>query len=104
LAGTVIGASLVVDGELTGADPVLVRGLLRGRVETSAAMVVEEGATVEADVHVRRLEVRGCVTGPVTAKELVDVRETARLVGDVCAPRVLIADGAVFRGNVDVET
>ena len=103
MAGTVLGPTVVVDGELSGSDPLVVHGTVKGRVVITAAMVVDDDGRVEADIQARTLEVRGSVTGQVTAQDMVDVHATAHVVGDIRAPRVLIADGANFKGNVDVE-
>ena len=58
---------------------------------------------VEADIETRHVEVSGNVTGNITSTEKVELKADGRMVGDIKAPRILIADGAVFKGNVDME-
>ncbi|MEW5850867.1 MAG: polymer-forming cytoskeletal protein [Myxococcota bacterium] len=103
MAGTVLGTTIMVDGEISGEDPVVVQGTVKGRVELGAPLVVAEGGVVEADVTTVSVEIAGSVTGNIQARERVEVRTDGRVVGDIKAPRILIADGAVFKGNVDVE-
>jgi cytoskeletal protein CcmA (bactofilin family) len=66
-------------------------------------VTVEPGAVVEADIGASTLSVGGHVTGNVTATERVDLLHGGRLVGDVKSSRLTIADGAVFKGNVDMD-
>jgi cytoskeletal protein CcmA (bactofilin family) len=58
---------------------------------------------VKSDVHGHRVSVAGAVAGNVVAKERVDLLAGAKLTGDVRAPRLTIADGASFRGKVDMD-
>ena len=65
---------------------------------------MENSGTVEADIDTKNVEVSGNVTGNIGgASEKVELKADGRMVGDIKAPRILIADGAVFKGNVDME-
>jgi cytoskeletal protein CcmA (bactofilin family) len=66
-------------------------------------VTIDNGAVIEADVGASTLSVAGSVTGNVTATERVDLLSGARLIGDVKAARLTIADGASFKGNVDMD-
>lgn len=103
MAGTVIGEGLSVEGELTSDEEVVVHGSLRGALSTSDMVSVGTEGTVEADVQATALSVAGRVTGNITATERVDIQAGGRLVGDVKAARLTIADGASFKGNVDMD-
>ena len=103
MAGTVIGPGLSVDGELTSQEEVVVHGTVRGTLTTSDAVSVGAGGVVEADVSAASLSNAGNITGNVTANERVDIQAGGRLVGDVKASRLTIADGASFKGNVDMD-
>jgi cytoskeletal protein CcmA (bactofilin family) len=102
-ARTVIGPSFVVDGEITGTEDVLVQGTVKGRIAVKEALVIEASAVVEADVESATLDVAGQLTGNVNAGERVEFRAESRVAGDVRAPRILIADGAHFKGTVDMD-
>jgi cytoskeletal protein CcmA (bactofilin family) len=103
MAGTVIGAGLSVDGELTADEEVVVHGTVRGALTSSDAVTVGPDGVVESDVTAESLSIAGRVTGNVSAEERVDIQAGGRLVGDVKASRLTIADGASFKGNVDME-
>lgn len=102
-SGTVIGSGLVIEGELSGSDAVTVEGEVRGTVNLSAALTVAEGATVEADVTTTALDVAGSVVGNVAASDRVALQESGRLIGDVRSPRISIAEGATFKGHIDMD-
>jgi cytoskeletal protein CcmA (bactofilin family) len=103
MSNTIIGNSIVVDGEISGDEDLTVRGTIKGRVALSASLYIEESGTVEADIETDNVEISGSVTGNIQATEKVELKSDGRVVGDVKAPRILIADGAVFKGNVDME-
>jgi len=103
MAGTVIAAGLSVDGELTSQEEVVVLGTVRGTLTSQDAVSVGAGGVVEADIKAASLSCAGHVTGNVTAAERVDIQAGGRLIGDVKASRLTIADGASFKGNVDMD-
>jgi cytoskeletal protein CcmA (bactofilin family) len=103
MAGTVIGEGLVIEGEFSSDDEVVVHGTVRGTLSAGGVVSVANGAVVEADVTSVSLSVAGNVTGNINASDRVDIQAGGRLVGDVKASRLTIADGASFKGNVDME-
>ena len=103
MAGTVIGEGLTVEGEVTSDEEVVVHGTLRGTLSSSDAVSVGAGGIVEADINASALSVAGQITGNVSVAERVDLQAGGRLVGDVKSARLTIADGASFKGNVDME-
>ena len=100
---TIIGNGLTIEGEITSDEDVEVAGTLRGRLNAEGAVSVDAGALVEADIAAASLQVGGSVTGNVSASDRVDLLAGGRLVGDVKAARLTIADGAQFKGNVDMD-
>jgi cytoskeletal protein CcmA (bactofilin family) len=103
MAATVIGEGITIEGEITSDDDVVVAGTVRGKLSAKEAITIEHGATVEADVVGASLVVAGSLTGNVSATERVDLQSGARVIGNVKAARVTIADGAQFKGNVDMD-
>ncbi len=103
MAHTVIGSSIVIDGELTGDEALVIQGTVKGRIALKEQLAVEESGVVEADIEVQNVQISGKVTGNITASEKVEISSGGRMVGDIKAPRILIADGAVFKGNVDMD-
>ena len=103
MAGTTIGANITVDGEIRGEEVVTVLGAVKGKIATSENVLIESSAAVDADVEGKQVVVSGKVTGNVIAQERLEVKTDGRLVGDVRAARIVIADGASFKGNVDMD-
>ncbi|MFO0554811.1 MAG: polymer-forming cytoskeletal protein [Polyangiaceae bacterium] len=100
---TVIGQGIVIEGEVSSDEAMVIAGTIRGKLNVDGQVTVEPGAVVEADVGATSLAVSGTITGNVTASDRVDLLSGGRLVGDVRAARLTIADGAVFKGNVDMD-
>jgi cytoskeletal protein CcmA (bactofilin family) len=103
MASTVIGAGLSVEGELASEDEVVVHGTFRGSLSSSDAVSIGGDGVVEADVSAASISVAGQLTGNVNADDRVDIQAGGRLVGDGKASRLTIADGASFKGNVDMD-
>ena len=103
MANTVIGSSIVVDGEISGEEPITILGTVKGKVAVAQSVVIEAGATVEADIEGQTVTVSGKVTGNVTAREKLELRPESKMVGNAKAPRIVVADGASFKGNVDMD-
>jgi cytoskeletal protein CcmA (bactofilin family) len=99
---TVIGPDTRISGEVRGDEDLVVRGRIDGRVQLTQNLTVEKGATVQADVDVRQLVVSGTVVGAIVASESVKLTSTARVVGDLASPRVMMEAGAAYRGRVDM--
>jgi cytoskeletal protein CcmA (bactofilin family) len=99
---TIIGESITVTGNVSGDEDLTIRGRLEGSVSIAKTLVVEAGAAVKAEISARTCVISGVVVGNVTASESVEITREARMVGDISAPRVIIADGASFRGRVDM--
>jgi cytoskeletal protein CcmA (bactofilin family) len=103
MGNTVIGSSIVVDGEISGEEPITILGTVKGKIAVAQGVVVEAGATVEADIEGQTVTVSGKVTGNVTAREKLELRAESKMVGNAKAPRIVVADGASFKGNVDMD-
>lgn len=103
MADTVIGKSIVIDGEISGDEPVVVEGTVKGKISLDSSVTVASGAVVEADVETHQIEVSGQVTGNITASERVEISSEGKMVGDIKSPRILIADGAGFKGHIDMD-
>lgn len=100
----VIGPSIQVKGELTGSEDLLIEGRVEGKIGLAQnALTVGTKGRVTASVHARAIHVEGEVEGDLTAEELILLRKSARVRGDLTAPRVVIEDGARFKGAIDME-
>lgn len=99
----VIGASIEIQGEVTGSEDLTIQGHVDGSVTLEEhAVTVGPDGRVAADIVARVIEVEGRVDGDLKAEEQVALRGTARVEGDISAPRVVLDDGSYFRGEVDM--
>lgn len=98
----VIGPRVQLKGELLGSEPVLVEGSVEGSVRLTAELRVAAGGSVKADVSAHTLVVAGELIGDCQASERVVIEASGRLTGNIRAPRIVIAEGATFRGTSDM--
>lgn len=99
-----IGASIVVRGDITAQEDMLIAGRVEGSIRIEGhRLTVAPGAQVVADIHGREVVVAGRVQGNVSAAARVDVRETGDMIGDVVSPSLRMSDGATFRGRVEMK-
>jgi cytoskeletal protein CcmA (bactofilin family) len=101
-AATVVGESILISGKLEGDEDLTVRGRVQGSVTLTRTLIVEPSGVVKADSTVRNAVVSGVVVGNITASESVHLTREGRMVGDINAPRVIIVEGAAFRGRIDM--
>lgn len=99
----IIGRSIVIDGEISGDEDLVVQGTVKGKISLKQSLFVESSGVVEADIDTQNVEISGSVTGNILASDKVELKSDGRMVGDIKAPRILIADGATFKGNVDMD-
>jgi cytoskeletal protein CcmA (bactofilin family) len=98
-----IGESIVIRGEVSGGENLTVEGQVEGKIDLrDHVLTVGTSGHVHAHIVAKSIIVLGEVTGNLTAAEKVDIRENGSVEGDIVAPRVAIADGAKFRGSVDM--
>jgi cytoskeletal protein CcmA (bactofilin family) len=97
---TVIGRAARVRGRLSGDGDIQVEGQVVGEIVTTGNVTIDAHGIVGANVRGKRLVVRGAVQGDLLGDEAVVLESGARVVGDVRAPRVAIAHGALMRGEV----
>jgi cytoskeletal protein CcmA (bactofilin family) len=99
---TVIGPETRISGEIRGDEDLVIKGRVDGKIHLSQTLTVDKGGIVQADVDVKTLVVSGTLVGNIVASEVVQLLSTARVVGDLAAPRVLMESGAAYRGRVDM--
>jgi cytoskeletal protein CcmA (bactofilin family) len=99
----IIGSSITIRGEVTGDEDLLIEGRVDGSVDLKQhSVTVGPEGLVKAGITARIVTVEGTVEGDLLAEEQVVLRGTARVQGDITAPRVVLEDGANFRGGVDM--
>ena len=99
-----IGKSVVIKGELTGSEDLTIEGHVEGKIELRQnVLTIGPNGKIKAQVFAKSVVILGEVTGNVTASEKVDLRDNGSVDGDIAAPRVAIAEGAHFRGSIDMQ-
>ena len=99
-----IGKSVVIKGELNGSEDLTIEGHVEGKIELKDhVLTIGPNGKIKAQVFAKAVIVLGEVHGNVTASEKVDIRDNGSVDGDIVSPRVAIAEGAHFRGSVDMQ-
>jgi len=100
-----VGSTVVIKGELTAHEDVLIAGRVEGLINvTGHRVVVQAGAHVAGDITATGIAVAGTVEGSLVADEQVHVQKGADLEGDVSAPRIVVEDGAVVNGRLETSS
>ena len=99
-----IGKSVMVKGQVLSREDLTVDGELEGTIELQEhRLTVGPNGKVQASIKAREVVILGTVHGNVEASERIDIRKDAKLVGDLKTARIIIEDGAYFKGSVDIQ-
>jgi cytoskeletal protein CcmA (bactofilin family) len=99
-----IGKSVVIKGELNGSEDLTIEGHVEGTIQLrDHVLTIGPNGRIKAQIFAKAVIVLGEVNGNVSASDKVDIRENGSVDGDLIAPRVAIAEGAHFRGSVDMQ-
>ena len=99
-----IGKSVVIKGELNGSEDLTIEGHVEGTIQLKEhVLTIGPNGRIKAQVFAKSVIVLGEVIGNVTASDKVDIRDNGSVDGDIVSPRVAIAEGAHFRGSVDMQ-
>jgi cytoskeletal protein CcmA (bactofilin family) len=99
-----IGKSVIIKGELSGSEDLTIEGQVDGKIELRQnVLTIGPNGKIKAEVFAKAVVVQGEVTGNITASEKVDIRDNGAVDGDITSPRVAIAEGAHFRGSIDMQ-
>jgi len=99
-----IGKSVVIKGELNGSEDLTIEGHVEGTIQLrDHVLTIGPNGKIKAQVFAKAVIVLGEVHGNVTATEKVDIRDNGSVEGDLVSPRIAIAEGAHFKGSVDMQ-
>jgi len=93
---------LFLKGELRGEDDLIIEGRVEGEVTLKQHLTIETTGVVIANVSTQNITIKGEMRGDMTAADKVEIHEGARVVGNIVAPRIVIAEGARFKGHIDM--
>ena len=98
-----IGPSIEIKGELTGNEDLTIDGKVDGKIVLRGhSLTIGKNGRINADIRAKGVTVNGEVTGNITADDRVEIAPTGSVKGDLCAPRVALADGSSFKGSIDM--
>ena len=99
-----IGKSVQIKGELTGSEDLTIDGKVEGKIHMKDHnLTVGPNGSINAEIHAKAVVVLGKLVGNIKAGEKVEVAASGSMEGDIVAPRVALADGARFKGSIDME-
>jgi len=99
----VLGKSVIVKGQIYSREDLTIDGEVEGTVELQEhRLTVGPNGRVTAGIKAREIVVLGTIHGNVETTDKIDIRKDAKLVGDIKTARVVIEDGAYFKGNIDI--
>ena len=99
----VLGKSVVVKGQILSREDLTIDGEVEGTIEMQEhRLTIGQNGKVRASVKAREVIVLGTLHGNVETGDRIDIRKEAKLVGDIRTARIVIEDGAYFKGNVDI--
>lgn len=99
---TAMPQTLSVVGDVAASEDLLVEGTVSGTIDMpGCALTIAAGARVDARILARDVTILGHFSGRITATEIIDVREGARVTGEIAAPKVALAEGAEIQARVE---
>jgi cytoskeletal protein CcmA (bactofilin family) len=98
----VIAPGLFLRGELRGEDDLIIEGRVEGEVTLKKHLTIETTGVVVANVATQNITIKGELRGDMTALDKVEIHDGALVVGNIVAPRIVIAEGARFKGHIDM--
>lgn len=97
-ATTLIGPDAVITGEVNTSEVLQIEGRVEGKIKSSGLVVIGEAGRVKAEIEAENVSIRGKLEGDCTAKNKVEITRTGRVFGNLRAPLIAVAEGAIFRG------
>jgi cytoskeletal protein CcmA (bactofilin family) len=99
---TTVGSTVIIRGKLRTDEDLIVEGRIEAEITSTKALIIENSGIVKANVQVKSARVSGVLVGNIIAEEKVELASDGRVVGDILAPKIVIRDGAAFRGRIDM--
>jgi cytoskeletal protein CcmA (bactofilin family) len=98
----IIGRGLFIKGELHGEEDLIIEGRVEGEITLKKHLIIESTGVILADIQTENITIKGEMRGNMSATDKVTIFADARVVGDITAPRVVIEDGAQFKGHIEM--
>src|SRR5438270_2967752 len=103
-AGTAaLGKNVTIKGQICAREDLMIDGEVEGTVECQEhRLTIGPNARVQAGLKAREIVIHGSIQGNVDATDKIDIKKEAKLVGDIKTSRIVIEDGAYFKGSIDI--
>ncbi len=98
-----IGAGIVIKGRITGTEELKISGQVEGQISLDSSLIVEAGAHVTADADAHTITIFGNFSGNIIAADRIILQNQSVVTGNLRAPRIVIEEGARFKGNIDMD-
>jgi cytoskeletal protein CcmA (bactofilin family) len=99
---TAIGPTIVIKGKLKSDEDLIVKGRIEAEISSTKALLIENSGIVKANIQVKSARISGVLVGNISAESRIEIASDGRVVGDMHSPRIVISDGAAFRGKIDM--
>lgn len=100
---TFIGKGVLIKGEVIAEEDMIIEGRVEGKIETKKSLIVGKNGNIEAEIKANEVKIMGKVTGDVHTTMRIEIVPSGVLFGNITSPRVSISEGAVFKGNIDMQ-
>ena len=100
---TSIGKSITIKGDISGSEDIVIEGSVEGKIELPGNLLtVGENGHVRAEINAKTVVIVGRVSGNVKGGERIEIQSTGQVEGDVSAPKLVVAEGAVINGSISM--
>jgi cytoskeletal protein CcmA (bactofilin family) len=100
---TTISKTVTIKGEIIGDEALTIEGKVEGKITLQNNVHVKDSGIVNADIISKSITIEGSVSGNITASEKVEIMPEGVMIGDIKAPRVVLNDGALLKGQIEME-
>lgn len=98
-----IGAGIHVNGDISGTENLVIEGRVEGKIDLASSQVlIGASGKVAADIVGKVVKIEGSLQGDVEGRERVVIAKSGKVRGNITAPRVMLEDGAIFKGSIDI--
>jgi len=100
---TLIGKGVLIKGEIISEEDMIIEGRVEGKIETKKTLIVGKSGNIEAEIKANEVRIMGKVTGDIYAFTRIEIVPSGAHYGNIFSPRVAISEGAIFKGNIDMQ-
>jgi len=100
---SMLGPTMVLKGTVTAKEDLLLKGRVEGTIEHTGTLKISKEGSVKGEITAKQISVEGSVEGDMYGTQSVAVQATAKVSGNICAPRVRLVEGARFSGGIDID-